>query len=145
VALGSDVEVDAVDLVHHLADEGAGLHVVVGILEDLLDDEAARVALRAEGEVLERLEEVVVDEVDQFLAGHALGVRGPGAPAQALGDRGTVAVVEKLVLLLLVVEDLEKDHPDQLRDALGVAVNACVLAHDVLHGFDRGADGHGNS
>ena len=145
VALRGDVEVDAVDLVDHLADQGAGLHVVVGILEDLLDDEAARVVVRPVGEVLERLEEVVVDEVDQFLAGHALGVGGPGAPAQSLGDGGAVAVVEKLVFLLLVVEDLEKDHPDHLRDALGVAVDAGVLAHDVLHGFDRGADGHGNS
>jgi putative restriction endonuclease len=30
-----------------------------------------------------------------------------------------------------------------LADALGIAIDASVLAHDVLNGFDDGADGHG--
>jgi hypothetical protein len=31
-----------------------------------------------------------------------------------------------------------------LRDALGIAINAAVLAHDVLDGFDGGGEiGHG--
>jgi hypothetical protein len=45
--------------------------------------------------------------------------------------------------LILIVDDLEEEHPAQLADALGVAINASVLAHDVLDGFDDGADGHG--
>jgi hypothetical protein len=40
LALGEVVEVDAVDLVDHLAHELAGLHVVVGVLEDVADDAA---------------------------------------------------------------------------------------------------------
>ena len=40
--------------------------------------------------------------------------------------------------------DHEEEHPAQLTDALGVAVDAGVLAHDVLDGFDEGADGHGS-
>ena len=41
LALGQVVEVDAVDLVDHLAHELAGLHVVVGVLEHIAHDAAA--------------------------------------------------------------------------------------------------------
>jgi hypothetical protein len=37
-----------------------------------------------------------------------------------------------------LVEDLEEEHPAELADALGVAVDAGVLAHDVLDGLDEG-------
>ncbi len=43
LALGQVVEVDAVDLVDHLAHELAGLHVVVGVFEDIAHDAAAAV------------------------------------------------------------------------------------------------------
>ena len=136
------VEVDAVvDLVDHLAHQVAGLHVVVGVLEDAADDEAALVVMRRL-EVLEGGEQLVVDEVEQLVAGHALGVGGPVAPAQRLGDGRAVGVVEQFVLGFLVVEDLEEEHPDQLADALGVAIDADILAHDVLDGFDEGGEGH---
>ena len=46
LALGKVVEVDGVDLVDHLAHELAGLHVVVGVLEDLAHDAAAAVLCR---------------------------------------------------------------------------------------------------
>ena len=41
-----------------------------------------------------------------------------------------------------VVEDFQEEHPDELREPLGVAIDAGVLAHDVLDGFDGGGDGH---
>jgi hypothetical protein len=34
------------------------------------------------------------------------------------------------------VDDFQKEHPAELGEALGVAVDAHVLAHDVLNGFD---------
>jgi hypothetical protein len=34
--------------------------------------------------------------------------------------------------LLLVIEDFQEEHPDQLPDALCVTVNPGFLAHDVL-------------
>jgi hypothetical protein len=44
----------------------------------------------------------------------------------------------------LVVENLEKEQPGQLGYTLRIAINARVLAHDVLDGFDEGgADSHG--
>ena len=45
LALGEVVEVDAVDLVDHLAHELAGLHVVVGVLEHVAHDAAAVASL----------------------------------------------------------------------------------------------------
>jgi hypothetical protein len=62
-------------------------------------------------------------------------------PLERLRDGRAVAVAGLLVLLVLVVDDLEEEHPAQLADPLGV--DAHVLPHDVLDGLDRGADGHG--
>ena len=80
----------------------------------------------------------------QLVAGDALGVLRPCPPAPARGDGRAVAVFEQLLLLLVVVEDLKEDHPDELADALRVAVDTRVFAHDVLDGLDRGAEGHGD-
>lgn len=52
VPVFGDIEVDLVELVQHLADDGAVFHVVVGPLEDLPDDEGPLVA-GAHVEVLE--------------------------------------------------------------------------------------------
>ena len=82
-------------------------------------------------------------KVEQLVAGDALGVGGPGAPLEVLRDGRAVAVLHQLQLLILVVDDLEEEHPAKLGDALGVAIDADVLAHDVLDGFDGVADGHG--
>ena len=87
--------------------------------------------------------EFVVDEGEQRVAGDALGVGGPGAPLELLRDRRAVVVLHQLQFLVLVVDDLEEEHPAELGDALGVAIDADVLAHDVLDGFDGVADGHG--
>jgi hypothetical protein len=62
LALGQVVEVDAVDLVDHLPHQLAGLHVVVGVLEDIADGAGAGPVT---GQVLERREEVAVDEVSR--------------------------------------------------------------------------------
>jgi hypothetical protein len=37
---------------------------------------------------------------------------------------------------------LEEEHPAKLGDALGVAIDADILAHDVLDGFDGIASRH---
>jgi hypothetical protein len=63
----------------------------------------------------------------------------PGTPTS--GERE--AVLQQLQLLLAVVPDLEEQEPDELADALGVAVDADVLAHDVLDGLDGRRERHG--
>ena len=73
-----------VDLVDDLAHQLAGLHVVVGVLEHAAHD-AAAVAVGRDRKFLQRGEQLVVDEVEQLVAGDAFGVGGPGAPAELLG------------------------------------------------------------
>ena len=80
----------------------------------------------------------------QRVAGDAFGIGGPGSPLELFGDGRAVAVLHQLQFLVLVVDDLEEEHPAELGDALGVAIDADILAHDVLNGFDGGSDRHGN-
>ena len=119
LAVGEVVEVDAVDLVDHLAQQLAGLHVVVGALEHVADD-AAPGGGGADGEeLLEGGEEFGVDEGQEAIAGQALRVGGPVSPLEFGRDRGFVAGVEDRQFLILVVDDLEEEQPAQLADALG--------------------------
>ena len=56
-----------------------------------------------------------------------------------------VVIAQEFEFLFTVVEDFEKEHPAKLFEALGIAVGAGVLAHDVLDGFDEvGNVGHGS-
>ena len=136
VALLGLVEVHAfLNLVDHLAQQLAGLHVVVGVFKHAAHDEGGwRVAVVAE--ILQRREEHAVDKLFQLIAGHAFRVGSPGAPAAAFGDGRFVVVVHQLPFQLAVIKDLQEQQPDQLANALGVAVDADVFAHDVLDGFD---------
>ena len=137
------VEVDAVELVDHLAQQVAALHVVVGILEHAAHHVAARVALGVARQLLERHEQLGVDEVEQVVAGDALGVGRPVAPAHAGRDRAGVFVAGQFQFFFQRIEDFQEQQPGQLRDALRVAIHAGVLAHDVLDGFDDGGEvGH---
>ena len=96
-------------------------------------------------QALQRREQLIVDEIEQRLPGDALRVRRPVAPLEFLRDRRAIAVLGQFEFLILIVDDLEEEHPAQLADALRIAIDAHVLAHDVLNGFDGGADDHGSS
>jgi hypothetical protein len=142
LALAEIVEVDLVDPVDHLPHQLAGLHVVVGVLEHVPDD-TAPVARPGRGrQLLQRREQLPVDEGEQRVAGNAFRVGRPAPPLQLLRDRRAIGVLRELQLLVLVVDDLEEEHPAQLADALGIAIDATVLAHDVLDGFDGITHGH---
>jgi len=145
VSVARPVEVDLVDPVDHLPQQGAALHVVVRVLEHPAHHRR-RVARAAHDlELLERREERAVDKLQQRVAREALVVGRPRAPPQGRGDRRRVPLVHELALLVAVVEDLEEEQPAELTDALRVAVHADVLAHDVLNGLDRGAERHGTN
>ena len=91
---------------------------------------------------LEPGEEFVIDEIEQGVAGDALRIGSPGAPLQGLGDGRGIIRAHQLEFLILIVDDLEEEHPAQLGNALGIAINAGILAHDVLDGFYGGAYCH---
>src|SRR3546814_2979159 len=64
------------------------------------------------------------------IAGDAFGVGGPGRPAEMSWDRGLVVIAEEHQRLFLIIQNLQEEHPDQLPDALSIAIDACVLAHE---------------
>jgi len=55
---------------------------------------------------------------------------------QGFRDGRTVVILHRLQLLILIVDNFEKEHPAQLGKALSVAIDANILAHDVLNGFN---------
>jgi hypothetical protein len=150
---GTGLEVMEVDGIFQLLDHGqhlrAGFHVVVGVFKDLLDD-FVRGAPVGVDLILERREELVVDEDDQLAAGNlrfllalVVGlVGGPVTPAVALRQGGPISGAVVFPLFFALVEDLEKEHPGELAQTLGVTVDAVVLAHDVLDGLDGAAEIH---
>ncbi len=137
VAIFLGVKVDLANFIDHLAHEGAGFHVVVSVFEEVVHHQGAPTG-RAVGveSVFQVGKELGVDKVGQFVAGDAFGVIGPGTPTQVLGQGGLVVVFEKFQFGFAVVEYFKKEHPDHLADALGVAVDAHIFAHNVLDGFD---------
>jgi len=59
-----------------------------------------------------------------------------------LRERRAVIVPGQFQFDFLGVEDFEEEHPGELREALGIAIDADVFAHDVLDGFDGGGERH---
>lgn len=138
VALGLAVEVDSAQLVDNLAQQLAAFHVVVGVFEHAAHHVAARVALGVGAQVFQRGQQFGVHKLQQRIAGDAFGIGGPVAPAQGFGDGAGVVVAREFKLFFQRVKDFQEQQPGELADALGVAIDAAVLAHDVLDGFDEG-------
>jgi hypothetical protein len=90
-------------------------------------------------------EKPVVNEVEQGLPGDALRVRRPVAPLKFLWERRAIIGIGFFQGLILIVDNLEEEQPGELADALRIAIDAHILAHDVLNGFDGCADDHGLS
>ena len=141
-------EVDLVDDVHDLAKKDAVLLVLVEVGEHLADNRLSHGRLRRDDNALERGEKLV-DEREEFFAREggadilAVGVLrvSPIAPAVLFGNDGDelALCLVRLVLpfRLLRVIDLEEEQPHHLLDALGVAADAGVTAHDVLKTLDE--------
>ena len=145
VAVVVFVEVDLVDDVDDLAQENAILHVVVVVFEGGAHDDLVHRSVFVDLDGFEGWEEFVVDEVQKVVAGEGgpvFVVGGPVVPAEFVGDDGTVVVVVEFPGFFLGVVDFEEEDPDHLLDALGVAVDAGVVAHDVLQAFDKICEAH---
>ena len=106
VAVFGAVEVDAlVQLIDDLPQEGAGLHVVVGILKCRAQQVVARGGAL---QVFKAGKKLIVDEFLEFITGDALRVRRPVAPAELLWQRRAVVIAGGLHFLFLGVEDLQE-------------------------------------
>ena len=140
LAFGQIVEVDSVNLVDDLPHQLSRLHVVVGILEHIAHDVGPGTAPGRKP--LELRKEIAVDEGEEFLASYAFRVGGPLSPLQVGGDGRAVVFAELLKFLILIVDDLEEEHPAELTDSLGVPIDAHILTHDVLNRLDECTYGH---
>jgi len=146
VAVFGVVKVEAVELVDDSAHRKAGLHIVVGAVEDFAHEGGAL----GDGGALQiaqlRKESVggVIDESEEWLACDAFGIERPGAPLEAFRNDGGLAVANTFQLLIFIVEDLEEEHPTELLESLRIAGDALVFVpHDVADVFDDGGDiGH---
>ena len=131
-----------------MAEQDAVLHVVVGVGEGRLHDNLAQRGVLVELKAGEGFEQVVVDEVEQLVSSESasvFGVRRPAVPAKPVGDYGFVRIVVELPLLFLRIVDLQEEQPCHLLDTLSIAVDARVVAHDVLKGFHQGSQCHASS
>ena len=133
----SGVLIDLFDLVDDLTHQLTRFHVVVGVFEHATDDRSLFAARAADFEPLQGRKQIIIDEIEQRIAGDALRIGSPIPPAPAFRNRRDVAIVEQLPLLVLIVDDLEEKHPAQLRNSLSVAINTSVLPHDVLDRLDK--------
>ena len=144
-------EVDVVDFVDHVAEQIAVDHAVDRAFEDGGDDVAPVAAVGALqaaqiGEQARPFGAVrtdgffVIHEGDQLVAGDSFRLRRPIAPAIRRFESRTKALAAHLGFLfanlLHVVEEFEKHDPGEHRQAVQVAVEPFVLAHDVAAGLD---------
>jgi hypothetical protein len=134
LALFQAVEVDFLQLVDDLAELLAAAHEVVAAIEDLADNAGATILL-GDLQVLQPGKERVVDEVQQGVAGNALGIGGPVAPFQVFRNGRFVMGIGELPLGFLGIIDFQEKHPGELLDALVVAAAAFVFAHFILDEF----------
>ena len=132
------LKIDLINDIDNLAEQDAILHVVVVVLEGRADDDLAHGCILIDCDGLEGREQLSVHEVQKCIAGERLAVLvvdGPIAPAQLLRDDGSVILIIKLPDLFLGIIHLQKENPNHLLNTLGIAIDACVIPHDVLQSF----------
>ena len=127
-------KVDIIDHVDDLTQQHTVLHVVVGVGKGCLHN---RLFDRRGGvyrQLLERREERIVHEIQQLIARHGLSgliVMRPIRPAAILRNDGHIVLIIPFPVLFLRIVYLEEEHPRNLLNALSIAIDACVVAHDV--------------
>ena len=133
-------QIELVYDVDDLTEQNAILHIVVGVGESRLDDGLSYRRRCCHGKGFERREQSVVHEIEKHLSGHCRTgtvVRRPIRPSARVGNDGSVARFVEFPVALLHVVHFEKEHPRNLLDALGIAIDAGVIAHDISDSFDK--------
>lgn len=143
---------DAVDQVHHVAQQIAAFHAVRETLKDGGDDVAAfapaivtaqspQIGKKADAfGSIRALGLFCGQEGQQVRAGDTVHLGCPVAPAiRGFDDRAVILAGQFGAFLLdplHVVEELQEHDPGQHRQAIKIAVQPLVLAHDLAGGFD---------
>ena len=106
-------------------------------LAEVLEQAGAMCAVRPHGNFL-------VDEGDQGIAGQSFFGCTPITPTIRRFDGWLEFLTSKLCLgfahLFMVVQELEEHHPCEHGQAVAIAVQALVLAHNVPRGLDDGVE-----
>ena len=126
------------DGIDYLAQQGARLHVVVGVFKHRAYNSPTGRHSGSCRQSFEHGEEFIVDEFDQLFASDTFRVLGPVAPTEAALEWRLVAGDGQLPFLFFVVKNLQEQEPAHLADPLSVTIDADILAHDVLNGLDKG-------
>ena len=129
------LKVDLVNDIDDLPEQDAIFHVVVIVLKSIADNNLAHRSIFVNLNGLKGWEQLSVHEVEKRIAGERLAVLvvdRPIAPTQFLRNDGGVFLVVKLPNLLFGVIHFQKENPYHLLNALGIAVDARIVAHDIL-------------
>ena len=88
---------------------------------------------------------LLIDEGEEFIAGDAVRLGRPIAPAVGRFDGGLELFRGELRLALTlkfqVIEELQEHDPSKHRQTVEVAIEPLVLAHDVARGFQERSGG----
>jgi signal transduction histidine kinase len=55
----------------------------------------------------------------------------PVAPTAVFRDKGCIVVFVEFPVVFFLVVNFQKEHPSYLFDSLGIAIDTCIIAHDV--------------
>ena len=98
-----------IDRVDNLTEQDAIFHVVIGVGERRFYNHLSQRCILGKLKIRQSLEKVVVDEVQQLIAGKGVAVfrvRRPAVPAQTIGDDRLIRIVVKFPFLFLRIINL---------------------------------------
>ncbi len=140
------VKIYFIDNIDDLAQVDAVFHVVIVVFKGIFDNSLRKRGCFVHGKIFERGKKFVVDKTEQAVAREGFAVAfvfRPCTPAEVFGDYGRIFGLFKFPFGFLRVIDFQKQKPNHLFYALGVAAYALVFAHDVLQAFYKIIQTHG--
>ena len=139
VAFRIIVQLEIVNRIDDLTQQDAVLHVVVGLGKHSLDNSLSDGRIGIHRQIFQSREQGVVNEVQKFVSGHLLAVFSgcPVLPAAGLRNDRLIVFIIPFPVRLFGGVYLQKQQPGDLLDALGVAVDAGVVTHDIPQPFDK--------
>ena len=133
-------KVQFVNNVNDLTEQDAVLHVVIGIGKGGLHDrffDGCRCIYR---QLLQCREQGVIHKVQKLIAGQGFAgfiIMRPILPTAGFRDNRLIVVIVKFPVLLLGIIYFKEKHPRNLLNALGIAVDTGIVAHDVTQSFHK--------